>query len=43
METHENPQKPPEPQEPWGAFSIGGPKICYKNLHTVGLEPEAIQ
>ena len=34
--THENPQKP---LEPWGAFSIGGPKICYKNLHTVGLEP----
>ena len=43
METHETPQKPPEPQEPQRAFSIGGPKICYKNLRTVGLEPEAIQ
>ena len=39
----QKPKKPPEPQEPWGAFSIGGPKICHKILHTVGLEPEAIQ
>ena len=45
-ETHGNPWKPMKPTETpgtSGAFSIGGPKICYKNLPTVGLEPEAIQ